>query len=463
MPRYNVSEALQKVLSPGFGRQYLFVLSQSTYELVNSIFGQVAWDVKTPEQRDVYRLAEMEIKEMANLSDLIDVLNQMVTRQGEMLDTMNNLVSCVCTNGANQTTVVQYGLPPDYHGENPDYLSGAEYNESSPVPEPIRNQGFEGWEGWQDYTCRAVEHIRRASVMMTEELLRITDLPVLTLGLIAAVCGALAIIFAEASMVMLVLAPSLMGQIGAALIAVGQAGAEAARDYLADPSNTVWNRISCIVNDSLTAEEAAVRIAEYIEDTAPPVAIPVLVLYPWKSWVNQVYMGENVNHDPLDVTGIPSRCIDCPDEGGTFKGLGVTDCTLDYWTPQSNCRLFEAGVSCDGDGNAPFIQFYDGIYGKYFSEPVTAESPLFEVYMTGNYRLRYRMAGWSGEEGQATLKIFTDSDDFVDSFTVTADNVDGSLRLTTESIELLAGVQYYMTLEMGKFWLEFDNTALELQ
>lgn len=432
---------------------WLVVLSSVELRSLIAVVDQIYWDLPLDTSEKIH-LALLEAERMSELTNVLS----------EIVDKLENLASCVCSNGANQTTVIQYNLPPDYKGENPGYLSSTEFNETTPVPEPIRNQGFPAtFEGWQDYTCKAVEHLRRASVRMTEELLRVFDLPAITLTLLAAVLAALAVIYAEASMLMLVLAPSLMAQLGSALITVGQGGLEAVRDYLMDNENIHWHQIACIVRSSLTAREAQARILEYMETTAPAVAYPIMTFYPWEPWVDQIYKGTNVDGTVLDVTGLESLCIDCPDNDTGFLGTGVTDCVLNHWIELGNCRLFEGSVSCEGDGSAPFILFNDGIYGKFFSEPVTAKSPLFQVNASGDYKFRYRLAGWGGEEGNASIKIFLADDTVIGSFTLTADNLDGSSRLTDDTLALDSGVDYYAYLEMGKFWFECFNSSLEIQ
>lgn len=325
MPRYSLRGTFEKV--SGLNDVYLLFVSQSTVELINTLFLQGEWDVMTPEDSDIYRLASEEISTMANLSDLVDVL-------GEIRE-------CICALNLN-TTVQQYALPPDYEGEHPGYVSGAEFNENTQVPDPIALQGYDDWPLYQEYTCKAVEMIRRSAVIMCEELLRITDLPALGLGVVAAVLGTVTAILATLALPAIVMGVSLCATLGAAIIAAGQGGLEATRDYLLDASNTVWRNIACIVRSAPNSVIAEEQVKEYIEQTAPTIAKPILLLFPWKSWINQVYLGVTVDGETIDVTGLDSLCDGCSPEPGEEL---VTDPEINdasqvsyYLHPDSPCQ-----------------------------------------------------------------------------------------------------------------------------
>jgi len=325
MPRYSLRGTFEKV--SGLNDVYLLFVSQSTVELINTLFLQGEWDVMTPEDSDIYRLASEEISTMANLSDLIDVL-------GEIRE-------CICALNLN-TTIQQYALPPDYEGEHPEYVSGAEFNENTQVPEPIALQGYDDWPLYQEYTCKAVEMIRRSAVIMCEELLRITDLPALGLGVVAAVLGTVTAILATLALPAIVMGVSLCATLGASIIAAGQGGLEATRDYLLDASNTVWRNIACIVRSAPNSVIAEEQVKEYIEQTAPTIARPILLLFPWKPWIDQVYLGVTVDGETIDVTGLDSLCDGCSPEPGEEL---VTDPEINdasqasyYLHPDSPCE-----------------------------------------------------------------------------------------------------------------------------
>lgn len=324
MPRYNIAATFEKV--DGFDDIYLFLLSQSTYELVNSLFEQAEWDVKDQASRSLYTKASREITIMANLQDLINVLQA----SNELHAALNE---CVCALNIG-TDVARYDLPPDFLGFNPDYVPGAEFNSQEGIPEPIVSQGYTSWELYQEYTCKAVELVRRSAVIMTEHILRVMDTPAIVLTMLAAVIGSVLAILGVVALPTIAMGAALFVPLGAALISVGQTGAEAVRDYLADPTSEVWANIACIVKSSPNSAYATAAILSYIESSAPSAAYAVLRFYPWESWVNQVYLGENTEGAPLDVTGLTSLCPEgCGQSSGQelMEDPEIDDSSLSKW------------------------------------------------------------------------------------------------------------------------------------
>lgn len=331
MPRFNLSGTWEKV--NGLTDVYLLFVSQSTLELINTLWLQAEWDVHTPEQREAYNLASLEISTMANLDDLIQVFQ-------EMRD-------CICALNLS-TTVQQYALPPDYAGEHSDYVSGAEFGSYVQIPEPIALQGYDEWSLYQEYTCKAVEFIRRSAVIMCEELLRIVDMPAIGLGLVAAVLGTVTAILATLGLPVIIMGVGLCASLGAAIIAAGQGGLEACRDYLLDSSDTLWRNVACIVKNAPNSVIAAEQVDEYLNSYAPTVAYPILKLFPWEGWIDQIYLGVNADGQTLDVTGLESLCEDCePEPGEEMVTNPEMDNTTGYYLhPDSPCTT----MPTDGGG-----------------------------------------------------------------------------------------------------------------
>lgn len=446
MPRYDVSEALQKVL--GFDNQYLFALSQNTYELLNSIFEQVEWDVLTVEQRDLYRKASEEIMNMANVADILVYFEQFVER-----------MTCICNAVESLNNSDVYDMPTDYEGVNAGYSSGQVVSSEVGVPSPIANQGYDDYELWQEYLCKATELIRRAAIVMTEELLRIFDVPVILVGLVAATLGAVAAILAGLALPLIVLAPAVVGSLAHALLTSGQAGVEAVRDYLSDFTGELWGEIACIVSTSITAQVAQERIHAYFSTNAPLAALPILYLYPWESWVNQIMTGMSADGvTVLDVTGIPTLCDGCDDVEGSFKGTGISSCTFDHWSYLSGpASYYESGSWCDGRTHPLPPTFTDG-YGGTHANPVNCQSPPFMVDTTGDYEFYYRARSFFGSAAVAVT--ITGNDTVIWSADLPTGTDAGELLGVLIPVPLDSTITYRMRVQVGNKAFECYDDSL---
>ena len=322
MPRLIITRALEQV--NGLDDVYLFFLSQSTFEIVHSLLHQAEWDIETEEQRDVYRRASQELMTMANLQDLVDAVNN-----GN--DIMALMKDCICELNV-ATDVSRFSLPPEYHGENPSYVPGMEFRQGLPIPDAVAASGVTDWAGYQDYVCKATEYIRRSTVIMNEELLRIADIPGISATLISASLGTVTAILATLALPVIVVGAAAIAAMASAMIAVGQAGLEATRDFLADSSNTVWRDIACIIRNAPNSVLAHEQIMEYISENAPTAAKPVLYLFPFDSWVDQIYKGETALGVNLSPSGLTSLCGGCDSPPG---GELVTDPEIDDDTMSS--------------------------------------------------------------------------------------------------------------------------------
>lgn len=451
MSRFILSGALEKVL--GLNNQYLLLLSRSTFELINSLLDQIEYDAKTPETIEVYRKASKEIMDMASLQDLL----------GKWDETNERLayLSCICQAiQSGNLSGGTYDVPPDYPGLNPGYVSGQVVSPSTPIPDQILNQGVTDYAGWQLYICKATELVRRAALVMIEELLRIFDTPVLVFGIVAATLGAVAAILAVLALPSIVVGPAIVASFVAGMLAVGQGGLEACRDYLLDPSGTVWANIACIAKSAGNARSAELEIHDYIDNTAPETAKAILKLFPWKGWFNQVYQGLTADGQGLDVTGLQSLCVDCEEEAGWFSGIHIDNCELTFWTNEANGRMYQNRMSCIGDGEVTELPEYtDGVYGRFAGDPVTISSPSFEVPETGDYNFRFRLCGFQGEEANALIAIRLVSDDtLVVQHSAAANNNNGELQQWS-GISLAAATPYYVRVLFIKLVFEcYDDS-----
>lgn len=285
------------------GGDVLVVLTSEEHRALLAIAPQLEWINDYP-FREWMESATVKLIEAIDMDVLVSVLQQMA--------------ECLC---ALQVAVTS-GNPQQWTSGNPEFrgvnidkeLGETVVPENGLVPESIAMQNpivvspETDWGYWREYVCRATNFMRISANAMLEEMYRALDLPVLTVILLAGAFGAISLLTGGLTIILGITA---IAGIASAMLAGGVLAMDAARDFLLDTTEEHWGQIACIMSNAASTEDAEYQIKSYIEQNAPPIAVPLLLLFPWLQWARQIWIGENTEGQPLIVMGQQDLCQNC--------------------------------------------------------------------------------------------------------------------------------------------------------
>lgn len=290
------------------GGDVVVFLTSEEHRALLAIAPQLEWIREYP-FREWMESAQVALIEAVEVNELITIFQQMAECLCALQVAFQNSNPEQWTSG-----------DPEYKGINLDKsLDETVVPETGLVPESVAAQNpviispETDWEYWHEYVCRATNYMRVSANAMLEEMYRVLDLPVLTVVLLAGAFGAISLITGGLT---LVLAVAAIASIASAMLAGGTLAMDAARDFLLDSTDTHWGEIACILSSAASTEDAEYQIKEYIGQNAPPIAVPLLVLFPWLQWARQIWLGENTEGQPIIVLGQVSLCSGCSEPIG---------------------------------------------------------------------------------------------------------------------------------------------------
>lgn len=391
----------------------------------------------------------------------------------ELIQILNDMKDCICQSNEERNTAEVYRWQPgqthvpmvDGDGNPVEYPVFGGGRITVGQGSPPANTGASDWLDWRDYQCKAAELVRRSVILTVEEFQSWFDLPSLTLGIIGAALGAVALVAIGLTLPVSLFTVGALVSMVSAVISAGEGTGEVMRDFAEDQAEQFWPYVACVMSSSPHSLYAADRVREYISANTSLPAATILNLIPWEDLIEQCYQGRLSDGTPLNIAGIPSLCSNCDEQEVTgFKGTSVVDCELEHWEASAfwGVGLYDGGVICQGSGVTIPQEYSDGMFGGSQSNPLTATSSPF-ARPAGTYRLAYRAKNVDGHtDGSLAMYIHNSVTGDLITYQEMAVNDENNNMIYSQDFELDSNASYVMTVVSRYVIFEtYDNHVLE--